>query len=313
VDFDRGIGQRGHDIEALVLGRMFGLSAHGVGRVLIGEHLKRGQLACGGSVATQATLPLPFGGVSHIDWIVTGSPRNGLNGTWEHKSSTRDTMPTNEHYEVVHLRQVLAEQLGMDLPAWKLLLTDPASYRVHGPFTVKTDDTRRSEILDKLERLGRVLHQLDTIDTHDPAAFQGLECTCSQCFAPCSVERAGDLNALLALYAHAQSTIDAGGDPDDVAYAREEIVSLKDQIRGLVGAGAKHAAPCGWQVRTSNPRTATKVAWDKADRAGLITTVLGETTYNALRGVLRMEGYETTGAPSPSLYIERTPAVYAAA
>lgn len=314
VDFDRGIGQRGHDIEALVLGRVFGLSAHGVGRVLIGEHLQRGQLACGGKVATQVKLPLPFGGVSHIDWVVTDSPNRGLLGTWEHKSSTRDTLPTREHYEVVHLRQLLAERAGMDLPKpWRLLITDPASYRVHGPFTVTLNDQRRDELGAKLARLGRVLHRLDEIDLNDPNAFEGLECSCSQCFEPCGIEQAGDLNALLSLYKHATETIEAGGDPDDVAFARDEQAALKEQIRSMVGPGVKHPAPCGWQVRTSNPRVATKTAWDKADQAGLLTATLGEDGYAQLRGALQREGYVKTEAPKPSLYIERIPAVTAAA
>lgn len=314
VDFDRGIGQRGHDIEALVLGRVFGLSAHGVGRVLIGEHLQRGQLACGGKVATQVKLPLPFGGVSHIDWVVTESPNRHMLGTWEHKSSTSDTLPTREHYEVVHLRQRLAERAGIDLPKpWRLLITDPATYRVHGPFTVTLNDHRRSELDAKLDALGRVLERLDTTDLHDPTAFEGLECSCSQCFEPSAAANTGDLNALLAMYAHAASEIESGGDPDDVAHAREEQAVLKEQIRSLVGPGIKHPAPCGWQVRTSNPRTATKVSWDKADQAGLITQSIGEDAYTKLMGELRTEGYVSTGAPKPSLYIERTPAVTVAA
>lgn len=308
VDFDRGIGQRGHDIEALVLGRVFGLSAHGVGRVLIGEHLQRGELACGGRVATQVKLPLPYGGVSHIDWVVTGSPDPTKLGTWEHKSSVRDRMPTDDHYEVVHLRQLLAERAGMDLPApWRLLLTDPASYRVHGPFTVTLDDTRRSELTGKLDALGRVLERLDVIDLADPTGFEGLECSCGACFEASAMETSGDLDALLSLYAQAADVVVAA-EGEDVIEAREQMAHLKDQIRELVDAGVKHPAPCGWQVRTTKPKEATKRAWDKADKAGLIASVVGEEAYRRLTAALIAEGYETTTTPKPSLYIERAPA-----
>ena len=301
VDFDRGIGQRGHDIEALVLGRVFGLSAHGVGRVLVGEHLAGGRLANGGRVATQVKLPLLYGGVSHIDWIITGSP--GYDGTWEHKSSTRDRLPTSEHYEVVQLRMVLAELAGMEFPQpWRLLLTDPASYRVHGPFTVSLTNARRTELRDKLARLGRVLERLDVIDTRNPDAFEGLVCTCSQCFAPNAVERAGDLDALLALYAHAEHEIQTGG--EDAAYALEERDRLREQIRTMVGPGVKHAAPCGWQVRTSNPKVRTVIAWDKAMEAGVLHNELGEEGVDRLLAVMRAEGYVNAQQNRPSLYIE---------
>lgn len=307
VDFDRGIGQRGHDIEALVLGRVFGLSAHGVGRVLIGEHLQRGELACGGRVATQVKLPLPYGGVSHIDWVVTGSPDADKLGTWEHKSGAWK-LPQAEHFEVVHLRQVLAERAGMDLPGpWRLLLTDPASYRVHGPFTVTLDDTRRSELTDKLDRLGVVLAKLDTIDLTDEAAFEGLECSCGGCFEASAVETAGDLDALLSLYGQAAEVVTAA-EGEDVIEAREQMEHLKGQIRELVGAGVKHPAPCGWQVRTTKPKESVKRAWDKADKAGLIASVVGEEAYRRLTAALVAEGYETTSTPKPSLYIERAPA-----
>ncbi len=305
VDFDRGIGQRGNDIEALVLGRHFGLSEHAVGRILLNPHerLKAGHLDCGGRVATQVRLPFD-GGVSHIDWVIASSPEAWKVGTWEHKSG-KWKLPETDHYAVVQLRMWLAEQQGMDLPEWKLLLTDPASYRVSGPFTVALTDDTRSVIADKWDRLHRVLAKLDTIDTRDESQFEGLECDCTQCFTGAEYSADEDLDGLLKQYADAQAIVKASitGDVDE---ALGTIDTLKDRIRPLIGAGETHAATtCDWRARATNPKPKTKVEWDKAVKAGLLTNVLGDEVYNTLMAAMTAEGYVTDGTPKPSLFIER--------
>lgn len=307
VKFDRGIGQRGNDIEALVLGRKFGLTPSAVGRILLNPHerLQRARLSCGGRVATQ--VPIVFhGGVSHIDWVIPASPEEWKVGSWELKSGEWD-LPQDEHYEVVHLRQVLAAEAGMDLPQpWKLLLVDPKWYRVRGPFTVTTSTVMRSEIEDNLARVRVLLEHLDQVDLTDQDAFHGLECSCGLCFEPKGLAISEGMDALLRAYADAAEVVEES-QTEDVRDAIEQMSVLKDEIRKLVGAGEKHTSSCGWQARTTAPKPKLKVAWDKATKAGLLQRVIGEVEFEALLAELEAEGYADRDAvANPSLYVERT-------